>query len=46
MAYAALGKADPLGAAAIVAGGYHAVHPLTDDEIAALFGLMLAAAVH
>jgi Ser/Thr protein kinase RdoA (MazF antagonist) len=24
-----------------VAAGYHAVHPLTEDEIAALFGLML-----
>lgn len=41
MAYAALGKPDPLAAAAAVAAGYHAVHPLTDDEIAALHGLML-----
>jgi 4-aminobutyrate aminotransferase-like enzyme/Ser/Thr protein kinase RdoA (MazF antagonist)/murein DD-endopeptidase MepM/ murein hydrolase activator NlpD len=40
MAYAALGKADPVGAAAIVASGYHAVRPLTEDEIAALYGLM------
>lgn len=40
MAYATLDKPDPLGAAAAVARGYHAVHPLTDDEIAALYGLM------
>jgi 4-aminobutyrate aminotransferase-like enzyme/Ser/Thr protein kinase RdoA (MazF antagonist) len=40
MAYAALGKPDPVGAAATVASGYHAVRPLTDDEIAALYGLM------
>ncbi len=41
MAYAALDKPDPLAAAAQVAAGYHAEHPLTEDEIAALFGLML-----
>jgi 4-aminobutyrate aminotransferase-like enzyme/Ser/Thr protein kinase RdoA (MazF antagonist) len=41
MAYASLGKTDPLGAACAVAAGYHAVNPLTDDEIAALFGLMV-----
>jgi 4-aminobutyrate aminotransferase-like enzyme/Ser/Thr protein kinase RdoA (MazF antagonist) len=40
MAYAALGKADPLGAAAAVAAGYHGVHPLTEDELAVLYGLM------
>ena len=40
MAYAALGKPDPLAAATIVLRGYHAVHPLTDDEIAAVYGLM------
>jgi len=40
MAYAALGKPDPLGAAAAVASGYHAVHPLTEGELAALYGLM------
>jgi 4-aminobutyrate aminotransferase-like enzyme/Ser/Thr protein kinase RdoA (MazF antagonist) len=40
MAYAALGKPDPLAAAAAVAAGYHAVWPLGDDEIAVLFGLM------
>ena len=41
MAYASLGKADPLGAAAQVAAGYHAAHPLTDDEIGALYGLLV-----
>jgi 4-aminobutyrate aminotransferase-like enzyme/Ser/Thr protein kinase RdoA (MazF antagonist)/murein DD-endopeptidase MepM/ murein hydrolase activator NlpD len=41
MAYAALGKPDPVGAAATVASGYHAVRPLTEDEIAALYGLMV-----
>lgn len=40
MAYVALGADDPLSAAAAVVAGYHAVHPLTDDEVAALFGLM------
>jgi 4-aminobutyrate aminotransferase-like enzyme/Ser/Thr protein kinase RdoA (MazF antagonist)/murein DD-endopeptidase MepM/ murein hydrolase activator NlpD len=40
MAYACLGKSDPLGAAAVVAAGYHSVYPLADDEIAVLFGLM------
>jgi 4-aminobutyrate aminotransferase-like enzyme/Ser/Thr protein kinase RdoA (MazF antagonist) len=40
MAYAALGKVDPLGAAAAVAAGYHGVHPLTEDEFAVLYGLM------
>jgi 4-aminobutyrate aminotransferase-like enzyme/Ser/Thr protein kinase RdoA (MazF antagonist)/murein DD-endopeptidase MepM/ murein hydrolase activator NlpD len=41
MAYAALGKPDPLGAAAHVAAGYHAVNALTEDEIATLYGLLL-----
>jgi 4-aminobutyrate aminotransferase-like enzyme/Ser/Thr protein kinase RdoA (MazF antagonist) len=40
MAYVALGADDPLAAAAAVVAGYHAVNPLTDDELAALFGLM------
>jgi 4-aminobutyrate aminotransferase-like enzyme/Ser/Thr protein kinase RdoA (MazF antagonist)/murein DD-endopeptidase MepM/ murein hydrolase activator NlpD len=40
MAYAALGKPDPVGAAATVASGYHSVRPLSEDEIAALYGLM------
>jgi hypothetical protein len=40
MAYAALGKADPVGAACLVARGYHAIRPLSEDEIAMLFALM------
>jgi 4-aminobutyrate aminotransferase-like enzyme/Ser/Thr protein kinase RdoA (MazF antagonist) len=40
MAYAALGKRDPIAAAGQVAAGYHAVRPLAEDEIAALFGLL------
>ena len=41
MAYAVLDDKQPLEAAAAVARGYHAAHPLTDDEIAVLFGLVL-----
>lgn len=41
MAYAALDKDDPLGAAAEVASGYHAENSLREEEIAALFGLMV-----
>lgn len=40
MAYVSLNSDDPLSAAAHVAAGYHAVSALTDEEIAALFGLM------
>jgi len=40
MAYVALGEANPLAAAASVARGYHAVRPLTDDELFVLFPLM------
>ena len=40
MAYVALGADDPMAAAARVAAGYHAVRPLYDDELSALFGLM------
>ena len=43
MAYAALGKSDPLHAAAQVAAGYHAVNPFTEGEIAALLRLDAAA---
>jgi 4-aminobutyrate aminotransferase-like enzyme/Ser/Thr protein kinase RdoA (MazF antagonist) len=32
-AYAMLGKDEPLGAAAAVAAGYHAVQPLNEDEL-------------
>jgi 4-aminobutyrate aminotransferase-like enzyme/Ser/Thr protein kinase RdoA (MazF antagonist) len=41
MAYAVLGKADPLAAATAVTRGYHGVRPVDDDEIAALFDLVL-----
>lgn len=39
-AYALLDKDDPLQAAAQVTAGYHAVHPLTEAEIAALWDLI------
>ena len=41
VAYAVLGKDDPLGAAASVVRGYQDIRPLDDDELAALFGLIL-----
>jgi len=40
MAYVALGNDEPLAAAADVLRGYHAVHPLTEPEISALWSLM------
>ena len=40
IAYAILDKPDPLPAAAHVVRGYHAEHPLTETELAALFGLV------
>ncbi len=39
-AYAVLGKADSITAAAYVIGGYHEVFPLTEPEIRLLFCLM------
>jgi 4-aminobutyrate aminotransferase-like enzyme/Ser/Thr protein kinase RdoA (MazF antagonist) len=39
IAYAVLDHPDPLRAAEAIVRGYHAAHPLTDDEVAALFGL-------
>jgi 4-aminobutyrate aminotransferase-like enzyme/Ser/Thr protein kinase RdoA (MazF antagonist) len=39
-AYVMLDRADPLGAAAQVVRGYHAEYPLTEQEMAVLFGLM------
>ncbi len=39
-AYAMLGKADPLAAAAQIVVGYHAEFPLTEPELAALFPLI------
>jgi 4-aminobutyrate aminotransferase-like enzyme/Ser/Thr protein kinase RdoA (MazF antagonist) len=41
-AYAMLGKADPLAAAAHVTSGYHEVFPLTEEELAVLYPLILA----
>ncbi len=41
VAYAVLDKPDPLRAAATIVHGYHATNPLTEDEMAALFGLVL-----
>ena len=41
-AYAMLGKAEPLEAAAHVVGGYHAAYPLTDPELVVLFDLICA----
>jgi 4-aminobutyrate aminotransferase-like enzyme/Ser/Thr protein kinase RdoA (MazF antagonist) len=35
-AYAMMGQPDPLAAAGDLVAGYHRVHPLTDDELAAL----------
>lgn len=47
-AYALLDKPDPVGAIAAVAAGYHAEHPLREDEIALIFplvGMRLAVSV-
>lgn len=47
-AYAILGKAEPLAAAAAVAGGFHRAYPLKEAEIAALYtliGMRLAVSV-
>jgi 4-aminobutyrate aminotransferase-like enzyme/Ser/Thr protein kinase RdoA (MazF antagonist) len=42
VAYAMLGKPNPLTAAAHVVAGYHEAYPLTEDEIEALFPLACA----
>jgi len=39
-AYAAMGTADPVGAIAEVAGGYHAELPLSDEELEVLLPLV------
>ncbi len=39
-AYAILHKPDPLAAAAHVVRGYHAAHPLTEEEVSLLFSLI------
>jgi 4-aminobutyrate aminotransferase-like enzyme/Ser/Thr protein kinase RdoA (MazF antagonist) len=41
-AYALLGEKDPLAAAGEVVRGYHAAYPLEDEELEALFALILA----
>jgi 4-aminobutyrate aminotransferase-like enzyme/Ser/Thr protein kinase RdoA (MazF antagonist) len=41
-AYASLAKPDPLAAAARVAAGYHALHPLTEGEVDLLDALIAA----
>jgi 4-aminobutyrate aminotransferase-like enzyme/Ser/Thr protein kinase RdoA (MazF antagonist) len=38
--YAMQGKADPLGAAALVVQGYHDAYPLTEDELAVVYPLI------
>jgi len=40
-AYAMLGKDDPLAAASAVVSGYHAVHPLDDLDLEALYPLIV-----
>ena len=40
IAYAILDKPDPLGTASKVVRGYHAEHPLQEEEIASLFGFV------
>lgn len=39
-AYAILHKPDPIAAAAEVVRGYHATHPLTEEEVSLLFSLI------
>jgi Ser/Thr protein kinase RdoA (MazF antagonist) len=40
IAYAILDNPDPLAVAAQIVKGYHAACPITEDELAALFGLV------
>jgi Ser/Thr protein kinase RdoA (MazF antagonist)/murein DD-endopeptidase MepM/ murein hydrolase activator NlpD len=40
IAYAILDEPDPLAVAAQIIKGYHAAFPITEDELAALFGLV------
>ncbi|MHA2385735.1 MAG: phosphotransferase, partial [Candidatus Thorarchaeota archaeon] len=42
IAYALLGKADPIGAASKIVEGYHSSYALTETEIELLFPLILA----
>ena len=41
IAYVILEKPDPLSAASEVVAGYHSVYPLNEEEIEALYGLVL-----
>jgi 4-aminobutyrate aminotransferase-like enzyme/Ser/Thr protein kinase RdoA (MazF antagonist) len=41
VAYAILGKPDPLDAAVTIVSGYQQIRPLDDEEVASLFGLVL-----
>jgi 4-aminobutyrate aminotransferase-like enzyme/Ser/Thr protein kinase RdoA (MazF antagonist) len=38
-AYAMLGRADPVAAAAALVAGYHGAHPLTEEELSVVFPL-------
>ncbi len=40
IAYAILGKPDPLATAALIVKGYHSAHQLANEEIRVLFGLV------
>ena len=40
IAYAILDQPDPLHLAQVIARGYHSAHPLAEDELSALFGLV------
>lgn len=40
-AYAVLDRPDPMAAAAAIARGYHSQHPVSDEDIAALWPLVL-----
>ena len=45
-AYAMMGKADPLSAAAQVVAGYHEAFPLTEAELEVLYPLICTPALH
>jgi len=40
IAYAILDKSDPLSSAAQIVKGYHSAHPLAENELATIFGLV------
>lgn len=41
-AYAGMGQADPLGAMGRLVAGYHSIFPIEEEELEALFSLILA----